>query len=314
MAATATAKAWADAAQQLKDRQQLEAACRTICRLASQHDANIAAARTEVLKHKLPQALFITLAAVLGERNRQRDWRTAGYAARVYNVVSATVELLHVPGLFKQQVLQGSAGAASSSSSSSSSSGDHKEDAAAARAVTMAAVGSVVPQAVLDTVLSQLALAVNEVAAVLEVDNNNSSSSSSSQAGSSHAACLPCVLATFIAVLVTEPAGPFSSPRTAQLAAPTARLAMAALSLACRQTRSSVTDVGTHQIPTPGGTKAWPVLGQTLLRCVASNRYDADEKDDSDRELEYRQLHSQLLRSPHFAQLIIIIIMLPIKP
>jgi hypothetical protein len=264
MAAAAAAKAWADAAQQLKDRKQLEAACRAICSLASQHDANLAAARTAVLKHKLPQALFTTLAAVLGERRRQRDWRTAGYAACVYNVVSATVDLLHVPGLFKQQALQAAAAAAAAAAagsgrvlhtdsggrmvvlgSSSSSSSGHKEsaadlvrlDAAAAGAVTLTAVGSVVPQAVLDSVLSQLALAVNEVAAVLEVDNS-SSSSRQNCTEPSHAACLPGVLATHIAVLVTEPAGPFSSPRTAGLAAPAARLAMAALSRACRQTHT----------------------------------------------------------------------------
>jgi hypothetical protein len=68
--------AWADAAlavaaEQLRDKKQLEAACQTIAALAKQPAAVI---RNAVLKLDLPTALLQATSIVLGERKRQRDW------------------------------------------------------------------------------------------------------------------------------------------------------------------------------------------------------------------------------------------------
>jgi hypothetical protein len=83
MDAAAAAKAWADAAKQLRDKKQLEAACLTICSLAGKPSARTVVVQKAVRKLCLLRALAEATAAVLDERRRQRDWLAAGYALRV---------------------------------------------------------------------------------------------------------------------------------------------------------------------------------------------------------------------------------------
>jgi hypothetical protein len=64
------ASAWGAVAKQLNDRQQLEAACRTICILSKQPSARSPAVAQTVVGLELPSALVEATAAVLNERKQ----------------------------------------------------------------------------------------------------------------------------------------------------------------------------------------------------------------------------------------------------
>jgi hypothetical protein len=113
MDAAATSKAWAAAADSLKNKSRIESGCHAIYSLASQ-PATRGSARKAVIKHSLPLAVFAALNTILGERRRQRDWRAAAYAARVELVAAAAVEVLRVAGMLQNE--HDSAAASSSSS------------------------------------------------------------------------------------------------------------------------------------------------------------------------------------------------------
>jgi hypothetical protein len=195
MDAGATSKAWAATAESLKHKSRIESACQAICSLASQ-SASRGAARKAVLKHGLLQAVFAVLSTVLGERKRQRDWRTTAFAARVSCVAAAAVEVLRVADLLQYNSLDAGDGTASSRSSSSSSSST--TDFSRQSRNSVASVNyEPVTAALWDQLLPRLAVALQDNAVLLEAAaGSGSSNTTTSMSSSSSAAAAVASLAT----------------------------------------------------------------------------------------------------------------------
>jgi hypothetical protein len=268
MDSKAAPKPWTEAAETLRDKKELDV-CLTIRELASLPASRTAVVKKAVLKVKLPVILAGAIAALLGERKRQRDWRTEEYAANVHHAMAALLAVLDLFSVTPAQQQQpsetagglhsaskaakrsGSSGSSSStsagSSSSSSSSGGSSSSAACplGGASNAAAMQRFAREAGIDfskpsweSLLRKLAMALQDVAAVLEQASSSDSSSSSSSKQPLELLPLATIslprklLSDSSALLFTQPGGLFNSPICAALAEPIAQIGVAALKAA----------------------------------------------------------------------------------
>jgi hypothetical protein len=275
MDSKAAAKAWADAAALLRDQKQLQAACQTISRLSDQPSACTAAVQAAVIKLDLPRALANAVAAVLGERKRQRDWRAEAYAERVWCVVNALIAVQKVAEQPQQQRSTAAAGGLRSSSRSTAAEGCSSRSTVNCPAAVRqtAAMPAVAISQLPASLLPRLAIALQDVAVLAEqslfwATPTTSSSSSCGRGRSSSSSssfkhvegqvpalvAVPFMLLTFTNGLISkEPEQFLASPAAAALAVPAAQLAVALLraAAAAQQTAAGDVDVDrtTHCIP-----------------------------------------------------------------
>jgi hypothetical protein len=98
------AQALAKAAEQLRDKKHLNAACQTICDLAWPHSEITTVVIEAVTKLDLPSALAGALNELLCKR--QRDWRAEAYADRVQCLVQAFLAVSKLRAAQPQQQQQ----------------------------------------------------------------------------------------------------------------------------------------------------------------------------------------------------------------